>query len=119
MNQNKEDWKKIFQAFELSRKPDADAICDLALNNFIEMRDLVADPHFLQKKKIEKMIAAKYPNYISPYQMVSFSNVPYAEAALKGRRINSLLEELVQVDNLELRFDSPEIQIRIQEILFG
>jgi hypothetical protein len=51
--------------------------------------------------------------------MVSFSNIPYAEAALKGRRINSLLEELAQIENLELQFDSPAIQNRIQKILFG
>src|SRR5258706_11007239 len=109
-DQRADDWKKIFRDFEQVRKRNADAICDLALNNFIEMRDLVADPHFLAKKKIEKMIAAKYPNYISPYQMVSFSNIPYAEAMLKGKRINSLLEELAQEENLEERFGSAEIQ---------
>ncbi|HYV93659.1 MAG TPA: NAD(P)/FAD-dependent oxidoreductase [Chitinophagales bacterium] len=119
MDEHQDDWKKIFPAFEQSRKPNADAICDLALNNFIEMRDLVADPHFLQKKKIEKMIAGKYPNYISPYQMVSFSNIPYAEAMLKGRKINSLLEELIRMESLEGKFHSKEIEDKIEPILFG
>ena len=119
MDENGDDWKKIFTALQQSRKQNADAICDLALNNFIEMRDLVADPHFLQKKKIEKMIASKYPNYISPYQMVSFSNIPYAEALQNGKVINRLLEELAQVENLEEKFQSDEMQDKIQPILFG
>lgn len=113
------DWRKIFDAFGQSRKPNADAICDLALNNFVEMRDLVADPHFLHKKKIEKMIAEKYPNYISPYQMVSFSHIPYAEALKKGMMINTLLEELTYESNLDTKLNSPEIESRLQQILFG
>ena len=72
-----------------------------------------------EKKKIEKMIASKYPNYISPYQMVSFSNIPYAEALQNGKVINRLLEELAQVENLEEKFQSDEMQDKIQPILFG
>ena len=44
------DWTKILEAYQLSRKPDSDAIADLAINNFIEMRDKVADPKFLLQK---------------------------------------------------------------------
>jgi kynurenine 3-monooxygenase len=119
LNQSGDDWEKIFPAFEKARKENADAICDLALNNFIEMRDLVADPHFLKKKKIEKLIAAKYPNYLSPYQMVSFSHIPYAEALRNGSMINSVLEKMTAIENLESKFDSPEIQQLILPILFG
>ena len=114
-----DDWKTILPMFEVMRKQNADAIAELALNNFIEMRDLVADPHFLNKKKIEKMIAQKYPDrYISPYQMVSFSHIPYAEALQNGRRINQLLEELTQEPGLETKFDSEEIQSKVHSILF-
>jgi len=120
INQEEDNWERIFRAFEQSRKPNTDAICDLALNNFIEMRDLVADLHFLHKKKIEKMISQKYPDkYISPYQMVSFSSIPYLEALQKGKMISDLLEELTQVENLEQKFDSPEVQNQIHQILFG
>ncbi len=118
--QGDDDWKKTFHAFEQSRKPDADAICDLALNNFIEMRDLVADAHFLEKKKIEKMIAAKFPGqYISPYQMVSFSTIPYEKALQNGKRINELLEELSSEENPEKKIDSEKYQGKIKSILFG
>jgi len=51
MNEYSNDWKTTFSAFGQSRKINADAICDLALNNFVEMRDLVADSHVLNKKK--------------------------------------------------------------------
>jgi kynurenine 3-monooxygenase len=92
----------LFGAFQLSRKPNADAIATLALNNFIEMRDLVADPHFLKKKKIESRIAQLHPDqFISAYGMVSFTNIPYAEALRRGREQNNLLEELSAIPNLD------------------
>jgi kynurenine 3-monooxygenase len=120
MDEHGDDWKTILPLFEALRKPNAEAIADLALNNFIEMRDLVADPHFLHKKKIEKMIAEKYPEkYISPYQMVSFSHIPYSVALRQGAAINAVLEELTKVDSLESKFDSIEIQQMILPVLFG
>lgn len=110
MDQYGEDWTSIFSTFQKLRKPNADAIAELALNNFIEMRDLVADPHFLQKKKIEKMLAMKYgEKFISPYQMVSFTHIPYAEALQKGKQINAKLEELSQSENIESAIDSQNI----------
>ena len=120
MDEHGDDWKTILPLFEALRKPNADAIADLALNNFIEMRDLVADPHFLHKKKIEKMIAEKYPEkYISPYQMVSFSHIPYSDALKNGAAINNVLDQLTRVEQLESKFESAEIQKMILPILFG
>lgn len=114
------DWSRILPAFEQMRKNDADAIADMALNNFVEMRDLVADAHFLHKKKIEKMIAAAFPGqFISPYQMVSFTSIPYAEALQKGNAINAVTEKLTQVDNLEAIIHTPEMMQLIQPVLFG
>lgn len=120
MDEHGDNWENILPQFENLRKPNADAIADLALNNFIEMRDLVADPHFLNKKKIEKMIATANPDkYISPYQMVSFSHIPYSEALKNGKLINDLLEELTGESDLESKFNSSEIQSKIQSVLFG
>ena len=115
-----DDWKKILPAFESLRKPNADAIADLALNNFVEMRDLVADPHFLAKKKIEKLIAAAYPErFISPYQMVSFTHIPYAEALQKGNAIHAVTEQLLTIENLEAKMQTPEIRQLVEPVLFG
>ncbi|MDW8393942.1 MAG: NAD(P)/FAD-dependent oxidoreductase [Chitinophagales bacterium] len=114
------DWPVLLRRFENSRKPNADAICELALNNFIEMRDLVADPHFLLKKKIEQRLADRYPQqFVSPYQMVSFSHLPYAEALQNGRRINAVLEELAELPDWEQRLDEPHWKRRVEGICFG
>jgi kynurenine 3-monooxygenase len=120
MDKQNEDWEKILPEFEHQRKPNADAILELALNNFIEMRDLVADKNFLQKKKIEKIISEKYSKrYISPYQMVSFSHIPYSEALKKGVLINEVISLLAMEENLEDRMDSKEIIEIVEPILFG
>ncbi len=91
-----EDWSNIFPTFQQSRKPNADAIAQMALNNFLEMRDLVADPHFLLKKKIEKKLSALLPGHFIPaYTMVTFSpEIPYSEAFRKMQQQDALLEEL-------------------------
>jgi kynurenine 3-monooxygenase len=110
MNQYEEDWNMVLSEFQKLRKPNADAIADLALNNFIEMRDLVADPYFLKKKNIERLIADRFEGrYISPYQMVSFSNIAYAEALEKGKAINARLEELAAVEDVEEAITSEEM----------
>ncbi|MFT6397984.1 MAG: kynurenine 3-monooxygenase [Bradymonadia bacterium] len=67
--------------FSDTRKDDADAICDLAVYNFYVMRDYVADPAFLARKQLEHVLEDAFPEtYRSLYGMVSFSNIPYAEA---------------------------------------
>lgn len=95
-----ESWETLFHEFQRLRKPNADAIAELALNNFIEMRDLVADPHFLKKKQIEKRISQLYPDtFVSAYGMVSFTNMPYSEALAKGKKQNDVLEQLAAMEN--------------------
>ncbi len=118
MDEHGDDWKTIFPLYQQSRKPNADAILELALNNFIEMRDLVADKKFLRKKQIEKMVANAFPEkFIPAYSMVSFTHIPYAEAQRIGKHHNELLEKLFLVENLEEKFSSDEIQEMIKEYL--
>jgi kynurenine 3-monooxygenase len=74
-------WGNIFSTYQEERKKNGDAVADLALQNFIEMRDLVADPIFLTRKKIEKQLGILYPEqFNSVYEMVSFSHTPYHTA---------------------------------------
>lgn len=78
--------------FERLRKRHADAIADLALANFVEMRDRVASPLFLLKKKVEKVLHAIVPRHFIPlYTMVSFSRIPYADAVERARRQDMVL----------------------------
>jgi kynurenine 3-monooxygenase len=89
------NWKKLFQEFELARKNNTDAIADMALENFVEMRDHVADPKFLFRKKVELVLEAKYPRQFVPkYAMVTFHRVPYSVALSRGRIQDRLLAEL-------------------------
>ena len=62
IDKHAENWSAILAEYQSLRKPDADAICDLALNNFVEMRDKVADPKFLLQKKIEAAFSKKFPD---------------------------------------------------------
>jgi kynurenine 3-monooxygenase len=94
------DWLKIFKEYEALRKVNTDAISDLALENFIEMRDLVADPHFLLKKKVGLLLEQKYPElFIPKYSMVTFHRIPYSSALHKGKIQDKILETLCRSIN--------------------
>ncbi|HMU25576.1 MAG TPA: NAD(P)/FAD-dependent oxidoreductase, partial [Ferruginibacter sp.] len=107
-----DDWEKILPEYESLRKPDADAIADLALNNFVEMRDKVADPIFLLQKKIEGKFSAKYPGkWIPAYSMVTFSpHIRYSEALQKGAIQQRIMDEIMALPGIEKNWDSIEIE---------
>ena len=89
------DWQLIFQEFEKVRKINTDAIADMAVENFVEMRDRVADPRFLFRKKVELALEAKYPQLFVPkYAMVTFHRIPYATAFDRGQSQDRMLSEL-------------------------
>ena len=92
LEKNKGDWTATFEGFQQMRKKDADAIADLALDNFIEMRDKVADPLFVKKRSLEMALEAQYPEYYSKYSLVTFKeDLPYSEAMARGRRQDAIL----------------------------
>lgn len=77
------------------RKPNADAIAEMALMNFVEMRDHVGDPMFLSRKALERKLGRWLPKMFTPlYDRVSFSNQPYVDALRHGRRQDQLLRRL-------------------------
>jgi len=80
-----EDWHGAFSDYQENRKKDTDAIADLAVENYYEMRDHVDNPNFIAKRKIEMQLEKKYPDYASKYNLVTFcENTPYEEASLRG-----------------------------------
>jgi kynurenine 3-monooxygenase len=90
------DWDNIMQEYQLARKINGDAVSQLALNNFIEMRDLVADPVFLERKKIEKELGLRYPKeFLSVYEMVSFSHTPYHVALNTAKAQDVLYHQII------------------------
>ena len=99
-------WGSVFAEFEIARKVNTDAIADLAVENFVEMRDRVADPRFLLRKKVELALEAKYPQIFVPkYSMVTFHRIPYATALRRGqlqdRMLNELCDSIARVEDLD------------------
>lgn len=104
LDQHPGDWERMFRTFETLRKPNTDAIADLALANFIEMRDHVADPKFALKKEIELALEARFPTrFIPKYSMVTFHRtISYATAQARGRIQDRILEKLsAGIDSVE------------------
>lgn len=107
LEDSNDDWEQTIPTFSKIRKQDANAISDLALRNFIEMRDSVIDPNFILKKKIEKQIRKKYSNaYLPLYSMVTFSDMRYSEALAKAKKQDLLFEEILK---------EPEIAQKVEE----
>jgi kynurenine 3-monooxygenase len=89
------DWNRVFTEFEQARKINTDAIADMAVENFVEMRDHVADPRFLFRKKVELALEARYPRLFVPkYSMVTFQRIPYSIALERGLVQDQILAEL-------------------------
>ena len=100
------DYERAFASFYRERKPNADAIADMAVENFVEMRDKTADPRFLLEKQIEKALLNAFPGeFISRYSLVSFSLEPYSFAYRVGEIAASIIAELAhgieRVDQLD------------------
>ena len=112
-----DDKEELFKQFEESRRPDADAIADLALRNFIEMRDSVANPKFLLRKKIEKAINAKHPEkWVPLYSMVTFSELRYSEALARGKEQDKIMEEILSWDGIEENWEQADVFDRIEQL---
>ncbi|HNN30682.1 MAG TPA: NAD(P)/FAD-dependent oxidoreductase [Chitinophagaceae bacterium] len=119
MEANENNWHNILEAFQQTRKPDADAIADLAIENFIEMRAKTADPKFLLQKKIEVRLHEKYPNqWIPAYAQVTFSpNIRYSDALKRGQIQEKIMQQIMQIPNIEAIWDSNEVEEKILSLI--
>jgi kynurenine 3-monooxygenase len=90
------DWQTCFAEFERARRPNSAAIAQMALENYIEMRDAVLDARFVRRKAIAMGLERRFPDrFIPRYSMVMFHpEIPYAEALRRGTLQAQLLEEL-------------------------
>jgi len=114
MDQYKDDWATILKTYDDMRKPNGDAVAELALKNFIEMRDKVADAAFLERKKIEKELVKRYPEqFISVYEMVSFSHIPYNTAISCIAAQDELLGKIMATGNF---FENIKQDIFLQQL---
>ncbi|HZI11040.1 MAG TPA: NAD(P)/FAD-dependent oxidoreductase [Myxococcus sp.] len=100
-------WEDVFTEFERLRKTNADAIADMAVENFIEMRDSTGSPRFLLEKAVEKALLNAFPGeFVSRYSLVSFSRVPYRLAyevgAIASGIVSELSEGLARAEDVDL-----------------
>ena len=112
-----DNWDEILPEYQSLRKPDGDAIADLALNNFVEMRDKVGDPKFLLQKKIEAAFSKKYPEkWIPAYAQVTFSpQIRYSEALVSGQKQEAIMQQIMAIPNIENKWQEEEIEKLILE----
>lgn len=105
LDQNLEDWESILKAYESTRKKDTDAIADLAIDNFHEMKGHVNQVVFQEKRKLEMALEKAFPDdYSSKYSLVTFNEyIGYREAMLRGRAqdkaiLNMLTDGIIDVN---------------------
>ena len=116
-----EDSAWIFAEFERRRRPNAAAIAAMALENYVEMRDSVADPGFLLRRELGRVLADRHPDRFVPrYWMVTFSRMPYAQAFARGAIQDALLHELAdghdRLDDIGLAKADARVRARLQPL---
>ncbi|MDX1470378.1 MAG: NAD(P)/FAD-dependent oxidoreductase [Flavobacteriaceae bacterium] len=117
------DWETIFKTYQNIRKPDTDAIADLAIDNFHEMKDHVANPIFRIKRKIEMTLEKEFPEeYSSKYSLVTFNeNIGYREAMIKGRAQDKAILNMIKDNEIheddDAEFLLNKVKTQTEEIL--
>ena len=85
INDYGENWEKVFNSFSSKQVKNGYAIANMALENYIEMRDSVNDTSYLKRRELELNLEKKFPNkFIPRYSMVSFHQIPYEEVYRRG-----------------------------------
>jgi kynurenine 3-monooxygenase len=108
LDRTPDDVAGAVKRFSVRRKPNADAIADMALSNYIEMRSSVVDPHYLIKRELALVLQKRHPERFAPrYGMVMFSTIPYAEVVARAQEQDAILNDLVEgcesVEDVQLK----------------
>ena len=118
MKKHKNNWSDAMPAYTESRKRNGDAIADLAFRNFIEMRDLTANPNFLLRKKTEAWFTKKHPEKWLPlYSQVTFSHIPYSDAVANAKKQDAIMDLVMEMPDIENIWESDEVELFILKAL--
>ena len=99
MDQNENDWNTIFNAFSSTQVENGHAIADMALENYLEMRDHVNDPEYKKRRNMELKLERMFPGQFIPrYSMVSFHQIPYAEVYKRGEKQFKIISDVLKAD---------------------
>ena len=118
LDEHADKWKKVLPAFQALRKPDADAIAQLALDNFVEMRDLVNDEDFIIRKKIEAKLHERYPDkWIPLYTMVTFrDDLRYSYALQTGQKQRAIMDEVMRSPGVFVNWESVNLEAIVNKL---
>ncbi|MCU0425169.1 MAG: FAD-dependent monooxygenase [Candidatus Kapabacteria bacterium] len=120
LTKHDDHWLEAMQEYNTVRKPNGDAIARLAMQNFVEMSERVADPMFLLRKKIEQRCQSLYPSAFQPvYSMVTFSHIPYSEALKEMERQDAVFERVLRLESIRERWNTPEGDAAVQAVLIS
>ena len=110
------NWEQVFSEYEKARKIDTDAIADLAVDNFHEMKEHTASPLFQQKRKLEIAFETQLPNeYFSKYSLVTFNEaIPYSQAMKRGRAQDKAILNLLDDGKLK---DDMSLEEKLQLVI--
>ncbi|RMG80504.1 MAG: FAD-dependent monooxygenase [Bacteroidetes bacterium] len=118
LTETNDNLAKALPLYTQTRKPNGDAIADLSLRNFVEMRDLVADEKWLLRKKIEEHMYQKHPDkWIPLYSQVKFTTIPYAQALKEGQKHDAIMEKILALPDIQNKWNSEEIEQQILSML--
>ena len=99
MGQNKNDWKTIFNTFSSVQVENGHAIADMAIENYLEMRDHVNDTEYKKRRNVELKLERMFPGQFIPrYSMVSFHQIPYAEVYQRGEKQFKIIGDVLKAD---------------------
>jgi kynurenine 3-monooxygenase len=112
------NWEQLFARFYELRKPNADAIAEMALENYVEMRSTVRDPKFALKKALSFALEDRFgPRFIPRYSMVMFHTMPYSEVKQRGSIQEDILNQLVascnRLEDIDFTFADKLIHDRL------
>ena len=113
-----DDWRRVLSEFEKQRHPNTDAIADLCIEHFSELRDHTGTHAFLLKKEIERKLNETYPEkYLDLYSMISFTQMPYTEALRVDREQRAIVEQIMSVKEVEKKLNSVEVNALISNLM--
>ena len=116
MDQIEDDWPAIFNAFSSTQVKNGHAIADMAIENYLEMRDHVNDTEYKKRRNVELKLERMFPGrFIPRYSMVSFHQIPYSEVYQRGRKQFKIIDDVLKADPSGQSIDKAMVEKMLPE----
>ena len=116
MDQIEDEWTAIFNAFSSTQVENGHAIADMAIENYLEMRDHVNDTEYKKKRNVELKLERMFPGrFIPRYSMVSFHQIPYSEVYQRGRKQFKIIDDVLKADPSGQSIDKAMVEKMLPE----